>query len=276
MKRFFTNPKAVIGIAILGLVVAATLFAPILAPGDPWKMAGRPFLPPFQDINLPLGTDMLGRNILAGLIHGAKVSLLVGLTSTIAALAIGLLVGMPAGYFGGFVDDILMRVSEFFQTIPTFVFALMLVAILSPSIYSITAAIGIVSWPPVARVVRSEFSTLRKREFVKAAEVLGQSHLQIILGQMLPNTLSPVIALSSMMVASAILTEAAISFLGLGDPNIMSWGYMIGAARTVMRQAWWMSFFPGIAIVLVVLALNLVGDVINETLNPRLSRKGRQ
>jgi peptide/nickel transport system permease protein len=133
-----------------------------------------------------------------------------------------------------------------------------------------------VSWPPVARLVRGEFASLRSREYVKAAMVLGQSDRQIILTQILPNTMSPVIAMSSLMVASAILTEAAISFLGLGDPNMMSWGYMIGASRTVMRQAWWMSFFPGIVILLVVLALNLVGDALNDVLNPRLSQKGRQ
>lgn len=276
MRKLLSNPRALIGLTILLIVVLAAIFAPILSPGDPWKMGGRPFLPPMQNLDLPFGTDMMGRNILAGLIHGAHVSLLVGITSTVVALGMGLLFGMLAGYYGGWVDDVLMSVTEFFQTIPTFVFALMLVAILSPSIQSITLAIGVVSWPPVARLVRSEFASLRSREFVRAAEVLGQSNRQIILTQILPNTLSPVIAMASMMVASAILTEAAISFLGLGDPNRMSWGYMIGAGRTVLRQAWWMSFFPGIVIILVVLALNLVGDVLNEMLNPRLSRKGRQ
>jgi len=141
---------------------------------------------------------------------------------------------------------------------------------------SIIIAIGVVSWPPVARLVRSEFASLRSRDFVKAAVVLGQSNRQIIFSQILPNTMSPVIAMASLMVASAILTEAAISFLGLGDPNMMSWGYMVGAARTVIRQAWWMSFFPGIVILLVVLALNLVGEALNDVLNPRLARKGRQ
>lgn len=275
LRLYARNPKAIIGTTILALAVAAAILAPLLAPADPWKMAARPFLPPFQDMNFPLGTDMMGRDILGGIIHGARVSILVGLISTLVALLVGVVVGALAGFHGGWIDDALMRVTEFFQTIPTFVFALLLVAILSPSIQSIILAIGIVSWPPVARLVRSEFASLRNREFVRAAEVLGEGNTRIILTQMLPNTLSPVIAMASLMVASAILTEAAISFLGLGDPNRMSWGYMIGAARTVLRQAWWMSFFPGIVIVAVVLALNLVGDALNDVLNPRLARKGR-
>lgn len=273
---YLRNPKALIGTTILALAVIMAIAAPLLSPADPWKMATRPFLPPFQDMNFPLGSDMMGRDILGGIIHGARVSIVVGLISTLVALVVGVLVGALAGFYGGWLDDALMRATEFFQTIPTFVFALLLVAVLSPSIQSIIIAIGIVSWPPVARLVRSEFASLRNREFVRAAEVLGESSPRIILTQMLPNTLSPVIAMASLMVASAILTEAAISFLGLGDPNRMSWGYMIGAARTVLRQAWWMSFFPGIVIVLVVLALNLVGDALNDVLNPRLSRKGRQ
>jgi peptide/nickel transport system permease protein len=276
LSRLLKNPKAVCGLAILVIAILAALLAPLLFPRDPWQMATRPFMPPFQDPNFWLGTDMLGRDILAGLVYGAQVSLIVGLVSTVVAVGVGILFGALAGYYGGAVDDVLMRVTEFFQTIPTFVFALVLVAILSPSVVSIILAIGIVSWPPVARLVRGEFASLRSREFVKAAVVLGQTDRQIILSQILPNTMSPVIAMSSLMVASAILTEAAISFLGLGDPNMMSWGYMIGASRTVMRQAWWMSFFPGIVILLVVLALNLVGDALNDMLNPRLSRKGRQ
>jgi peptide/nickel transport system permease protein len=255
-------------------VVVAAL-APVFYPQDPWAMAGRPFLPPFTDLQFPLGTDMMGRDIAAGLAYGARVSLIVGIVSTACAIMLGVTLGGIAGYYGGFADDALMRVTEFFQTIPTFIFALVMVAILSPSILSIILAIGIVSWPPVARLVRAEFASLRGREFVQAAIALGESDRHIILRQILPNTLSPVLVMGSMMVASAILTEAAISFLGLGDPNMMSWGYMIGASRTVIRQAWWMSFFPGLVIVIVVLMINLVGEGLNDVLNPRLARKGR-
>jgi peptide/nickel transport system permease protein len=148
-----------------------------------------------------------------------------------------------------------------------------LVAIFTPSITSIVVAIGIVSWPPLARIVRGEFLTLRSREFVQAAEVLGQGSGRIIFGEILPNALSPVIVSASLMVATAVLLESALSFLGLGDPNLMSWGYMIGASRTVIRQAWWISCFPGIAIALTVLALNLDGEGLSDALNPRLARK---
>jgi peptide/nickel transport system permease protein len=191
------------------------------------------------------------------------------------ALSIGVVLGAVAGYHGGWVDDVVMRFTEFFQTIPNFILLVVLVAIFTPSITSIVVAIGIVSWPPLARIVRSEFLTLRSREFVQAAEVLGQGSPRIIFGEILPNALSPVIVSASLMVATAVLLESALSFLGLGDPNLMSWGYMIGASRTVIRQAWWISFFPGVAIALTVLALNLVGEGLNDALNPRLARKGR-
>ena len=236
-------------------------------------MTGPPFQRPLGDYLL--GTDMLGREILSGIVHGARVSLMVGVVSTVVAVSLGIALGALAGYFGGAIDDALMRFTEFFQTIPSFVFAIVLVAIFRPSIISIVAAIAIVSWPPVARLVRGEFLTLRGREFVQAAVVIGESHLKIILSQILPNAMSPVIVMSSLMIASAILLESALSFLGLGDPNMMSWGYMIGASRSVMRQAWWMSTFPGIAIFLTVLALNLVGEGLSDAMNPRLARKGR-
>jgi len=199
----------------------------------------------------------------------------VGAVSTIAALSIGVTLGAIAGYLGGVMDDAVMRFTEFFQTIPNFILLVVLVAIFTPSITSIVVAIGIVSWPPLARIVRGEFLTLRSREFVQAAHVLGQSSPRIIFGEILPNSLSPVIVSGSLMVATAVLLESALSFLGLGDPNLMSWGYMIGASRTVIRQAWWISFFPGVAIAMTVLALNLVGEGLSDALNPRLARKGR-
>jgi peptide/nickel transport system permease protein len=223
----------------------------------------------------PLGTDTVGRNVISGLAYGAQVSLLVGLISTIASLLIGIPIGAIAGYYGGYVDDGLMRFTELFQTVPNFALAIVLVAIFEPTIQSIIAAIAIVSWPPVARLVRGEFLSLRSREYVEAATLAGQSSATIIWRQILPNTLSPIIVLASLMVATAILLESSLSFLGLGDPNLMSWGYMIGAARTVIRQAWWLSFFPGVAILLTVLALNLIGEGLNDALNPRLARRSK-
>ncbi|WP_274425327.1 ABC transporter permease [Chelativorans sp. YIM 93263] len=274
-KRFSRNRGAVIGAAILLIVVIVALLAPILFPQSPWRMVQRPFLPPLTMDQYPLGTDAVGRDVLTGLAHGAQVSLLVGLISTVAALLIGIPIGALAGYFGGWLDDALMRFTEFFQTVPNFALAIVLVAIFEPSIFSIVAAIAIVSWPPVARLVRGEVLSLRSREYVEAAILAGQKNGTIIVRQVLPNTLSPIIVLASLMVATAILLESSLSFLGLGDPNLMSWGYMIGAARTVIRQAWWLSFFPGVAILLTVLALNLIGEGLNDALNPRLARKGR-
>lgn len=272
-KRFSYNRGAVIGLVILTFVVAAAILAPILFPQSPWKMVQRPFLPPFTQDGLLLGTDALGRDVLAGLAHGAYVSLLVGLVSTIVALAIGVPVGAAAGYFAGRIDDALMRFTEFFQTIPSFALAIVLLAIFQPSLTFVIIAISIVSWPPVARLVRGEVLSLRTREFVEAASLSGLGNLQIITRHILPNALPPIIVLASLMVAQAILLESSLSFLGLGDPNIMSWGYMIGAARTVIRTAWWLSFLPGMAILLTVLALNLIGEGLNDALNPRLTRK---
>ena len=164
---------------------------------------------------------------------------------------------------------------SFFQTIPNFALAIVLVAIMEPTLPTITLAIAIVSWPPVARLVRAEVLSLRKREFVDAARLAGLSNIRILFGHVLPNAMSPIIVMASLMVATAILLESSLSFLGLGDPNIMSWGYMIGAARTVIRTAWWLSFIPGVAILLTVLSLNLIGEGLNDALNPRLARKGR-
>ncbi|ONG57286.1 ABC transporter permease [Pseudoroseomonas deserti] len=270
-RNFSRNRGAVVGLVVLLAVLILAVLAPVLYPGSPWDMAGMPFAPPGED-GMLLGTDSLGRDVAAGIAHGARVSLLVGAVSTVAALAIGVSLGAIAGYLGGIADDLVMRFTEFFQTIPSFVLAILLVAIFTPSIASIVFAIAVVSWPPVARVVRAEFLSLRSREFVQASEVLGKSRLSIVIGDILPNALSPIVVLSSLMVASAILLESALSFLGLGDPNMMSWGFLIGSGRSVIRMAWWMSVFPGVAIFLTVLSLNLVGEGLSDALNPRLAR----
>jgi peptide/nickel transport system permease protein len=272
-RRFARNLGAMAGLVILLLVALMAALAPVIYPFSPWEMRGIPFMPPGEGGFL-LGSDSLGRDVAAGIAHGALVSFLVGGVSTVVALALGVTLGSVAGYFGGWVDDAIMRFTEFFQTIPSFVLAVVLVAIFTPSITSIVVAIALVSWPPVTRVVRAEFLSLRSREFVQAAEVLGRGPVAIMATEILPNALSPIIVLASLMVATAILLESSLSFLGLGDPNLMSWGFMIGSGRSVIRIAWWMSVFPGIAIFLTVLALNLVGEGLNDALNPRLARRG--
>lgn len=272
VRAFFRNRGAAIGLVILLLVGLMAALAPVIFPFSPWDMQGAPFAPPGEE-GFWLGSDSLGRDVAADIAYGSWVSLLVGAVSTTAALVLGVVLGAIAGYAGGWVDDAIMRFTEFFQTVPSFIFAVVLVAIFTPSIASIVTAIAIVSWPPVTRVVRAEFMTLRTREFVQAAEVLGRSQADIVFREILPNALSPIIVLASLMVASAILLEAALSFLGLGDPNLMSWGFMIGAGRSVIRLAPWMSIFPGLALFLTVLALNLVGEGLSDALNPRLARR---
>ncbi|WP_034301901.1 ABC transporter permease [Herbaspirillum sp. RV1423] len=274
LKQYARNKGAVVGaVIVLGIFIVAAL-AGLVFPDNPWNSIAEPLLDPFTDSAHPLGTDMLGRDIAACLAYGARVSLLVGLISTAVATFIGISLGAVAGYYGGRIDDLLMRLTEFFQTIPALAIAVVLVAIFQPSITSIISAIAIVSWPPVARLVRGEFLSLRSREFVQAAVVIGQSSPRIIFTQILPNTMSPIIVTGSLMIATAILTESALSFLGLGDRNLMSWGFMIGAARTMLREAWWMSFMPGFAILLTVLAVNLIGEGLNDALNPHLRSRG--
>ncbi len=274
-RRFCRNKGAVFGLIGLMLVVLVTALGPFIAQNDPWDMVAMPFARPLAEPGMPLGTDTLGRDILSGIVAGARVSLLIGVVSTVVSLLIGVSIGAIAGYFGGWIDATLMRFTELFQAIPSFALAIVLVAIFEPSVLSIVTAIAVVSWPPVARLVRSEFLTLRQRDFVAAAQLAGQSTPRIILTQILPNAASPIVVMASLMVATAILLESSLSFLGLGDPNQMSWGYMVGSARTVLRQAWWMAVFPGLAIVLTVLALNLVGEGLNDGLNARADGRGK-
>jgi len=267
-RRYARNRAAVLGLGLLLGVILLAVLAPVLYPADPFALAGRPMSPP--SAAFIFGTDTLGRDVAAGIAHGARTSLLIGLIATAVALVLGTLMGGLAGYAGGWVDDVLMRLTEIFQTIPSFLFAILLVAILKPSIESVVIAIAVVSWPAVARLVRGEFMSLREREFVQACVCLGMSTSRILFLQILPNALSPIIVAGSLMVATAILIESALAFLGLGDPNVMSWGFQIGAGRTVLRSAWWVCTFPGIAILLTVLAINLVGEGLNDALNPRL------
>ena len=267
-RRFTRNRAAVLGLTILFGALILSMIAPILYPESPFRVVGKPFLPPFGEYLL--GTDSLGRDVASGLAHGARTSLLVGFLATFMAVVVGTLIGGFAGYYGKWIDDVLMRLTEFFQTIPYFIFAIVLVAILTPSIESIIIAVAAVTWPPIARLVRGEFIAMRNREFVQAYFIMGMNDLRIIFQQILPNTLSPIIVTGSLMVATAILIESALSFLGLGDPNIMSWGFMVGAGRTYLRSAWWLCTIPGVAILLTVLAINLVGEGLNDVLNPRL------
>ncbi len=269
LRASLHNPSFLVGLFILLTVIGIALAADRLFPGDPQDMLGTPALWPGQDAEFPLGTDSMGRDVASELAHGARVSLLVGVSAAAIGLAIGTLIGAVSGYFGGWLDLLLVRLTELFQTVPTFLLVIVIVAIGQPSGPVIALAIGVAAWPTVARLVRAQFRSLREAEFIAAARSLGYAAPRIIFNEMLPNALAPVIVTGSVMVANAILTEAGLSFLNMGDPNLISWGSMIGDGRPLLRTAWFLCALPGGAIALPVLSLNLVGDGLNDVLNPR-------
>ena len=268
-RRFRHNRAAVFGLVLFAAVVAAAVLAGIITPGDPLRRVGAPLVAPFMDSATPWGTDQLGRDTLAGILHGARISLLIGVVATLISITIGIVIGALSGFFGGWIDDVLMRVTEAFQTIPSFVLLLTLVAIFGSTIQIIVIAIGVVSWTAPARMVRAEFMSLRAREFVDAARNLGVGNLSLIFREILPNALPPVIVFASVVMATSILMESALAFLGLGDPNFASWGNMIGQGRAVLRTDPHCTVIPGIAILLTVLSFSLMGEGLNDALNPR-------
>jgi len=271
LLAYIRNPAAVLGAALVLAVLAMGLAAPLLFPNDPLGLAGRPLQWPGANPRFPLGTDPSGRDIMAQLFHGARVSLLIGFVATLVATAIGIAIGALAGFYSGFVDTVLMRLTEAFQTLPNFLLLLVLVAVFGSQIETVTIAIGLVSWPPVARLTRAEFLTLRTREFVQAARVQGLSDLHLMLREVLPNALPPVIVYASVVMAVAILLESALAFLQLSDPNVPSWGNLIGLGRNVLRVEWYVSAIPGVAILLTILGVSLVGQGLNDALNPRIT-----
>jgi peptide/nickel transport system permease protein len=272
-RLYFRSPSAIIGLFLLLAVLAMAASAGWLYPRDPLALAGRPLVWPFTNPRFLLGTDNSGRDIAAQIFHGARISLLIGLVATAISILIGITIGALAGYYGGWVDTALMRVTEAFQTLPNFLLLLVLVAVFGSTITTVTVAIGIVSWPASARLTRAEFLSLRNREFVQAGRTLGLRDAKLIFGEILPNALPPVIVYASVVMAIAILLESALAFLKLSDPNIASWGNLIGAGRDVLRVQWYVSAIPGVAILVTVLAVSLVGQGLNDALNPRL--KGR-
>ncbi|MDF2810688.1 MAG: dppC [Microvirga sp.] len=273
VARLAKSPAAIVGLLLLLLVVAMALTAPLVFPRDPLSLAGRPLQWPFVNSRFWLGTDTTGRDIAAQIFHGARISLLIGIVATLLAITIGIVLGALAGYYGGIVDDVLMRITEAFQTLPNFLLLLVLVAVFGSDIKTVTIAIGLVSWPASARLTRAEFLTLRSREFVQASRTLGMRDVQIIFREILPNALPPVIVYASVIMATAILLESALAFLNLSDPNVPSWGNLIGTGRSVLRTQWYVSAIPGIVILLTVLAVSLVGQGLNDALNPRLKRR---
>lgn len=270
-KAYMRSPSALIGTAIVLAVFVMGIGASTFYPNDPLGLAGRPLQWPGANPRFPLGTDPSGRDIAAQIFHGARVSLLIGFVATSIAVAIGIAIGAVAGFYGGGTDTTLMRVTEAFQTVPNFILLLVLVAVFGSTIETVTIAIGLVSWPSVARLTRAEFLSLRTRDFVQACRVQGLSDLHLIVREVLPNALPPVIVYASVVMAVAILLESALAFLQLSDPNVPSWGNLIGLGRNVLRSEWYVSAIPGVAILLTILGVSLVGQGLNDALNPRLA-----
>ena len=271
-RRFCRNRLALAGLVLLLVTVAMALLARVVAPEGPFQITAGRLMPPGMEHWL--GTDHLGRDVLAGVLYGARTSFMVGLLSVIMSLALGIVVGAVAGYYGGWVDDLLMRLTEIFQVMPRFFLALVIVAIFGANLWGIIFVIGILNWAEIARLLRAEFLTLRERPFVTAARAYGAGDLQIILGEILPNASSTLIVAASLQVAAAVLLEASLSFLGVGDPRVMSWGTMLNSAQQFLRQAWWSATFPGVAICLMTLGIALISDGLNDALNPRLKETG--
>ncbi|MCM2475010.1 ABC transporter permease [Rhizobium sp. CG5] len=260
------------GFAVLAALLGCVTFADLLYPGNPWRMVARPNLPPLSP-GFPAGTDMLGRDLAAGLVHGSRATLAVAFSVVAFAVSFGTAMGLAAGYLGETVDEIIVRITEFFQTIPGFLLTIMIVAILSPTRWTIILAITLISWPPIVRVVRAEVLSLRRRDWVRAARVSGLSHARIAILHVLPNVFPHIVVQASLLLAGAIMIESGISFLGLGNRDAVSWGFLLGSGRTAFNVNWWLSTLPGLAIFLTVLAFNLVGDGVERWLDPK--RGGR-
>lgn len=270
-SRILGTPAGVIGLILTGLVCVVAALAPWLAPHDPFAITGPPLSGPTS--GHPLGTDALGRDLLSGVIHGARTSVLVVGATGVIVLVIGVSVGTVSGYVGGRLDDVLMRVTEFFQVLPRFFLAIVVLALWGPGIDRLVVVLGLTSWAILARVVRSDVMSLRQRPFVDASIVAGTPDPRVAIREVLPHALPATIAYLGLILAQVLLLEASLGFLGLGDPRTMSWGYLAGQAQRYLRVAWWLSVFPGLAIVVAVLGLNLLGDAFTDALGGRRRRR---
>lgn len=265
--RVLRSPGGALGTALLAIVVLAAVLAPLLAPADPFAITGPSLAPP--SAAHPMGTDALGRDTFSGVVHGARTSMLVAGAVGVLVLLIGGTVGMVAGYWGGRVDDALMRMTEFVQVLPVFFLAIVVIALFGPGLDRLILVLGFSSWEMLARVVRAEVLALREREFVEAARATGASALRIVGREILPNALPAAIVYLGLLLAHVMLIEASLGFLGLGDPNSISWGYLASQAQQFLRVAPWLALFPGLAIVAAVLGLNLLSDALTDVLGGR-------
>ena len=271
-RRYRKNRVALLGLFIILFFATMAITASIISIHNPFRMNFDKILMT-PSLDHPMGTDRFGRDLLSRFIWGARVSLFIGFASTGLATGIGILLGAISGYFGGKIDIIINRTVEIFMSLPTFFIILTVVYVLGSSIWNVMLILGLTRWPGTTRLIRAQFISLKEKEFVEACRVVGASDWHIIAFEILPNAIFPAIVNASMQVAGAILTEASLSFLGLGDPNQISWGWMLNDAMKSIRHGWWVSAFPGLGITLTVLAFNLIGDGLNDALNPYLKER---
>lgn len=266
LRRFWRHPGGVVGLVMTAVVMFVGLLADRLAPGDPFAYAGPPLGSPSS--RHPFGTDNLGRDLVRAVVHGLGTSATVALSVVVIAAAIGLAVGAVAGYRGGRLDDLLMRATELFQAVPRFFLVLLVLALFGQGTTNLVLVLALTSWPVLARVVRAETFSVREREFVEVARSIGASHTRVVVRHVLPNALPAAVAVLALLASRVVLLEASLSFLGLGDPGVMSLGFLVGNAQRFIRIAWWMSVFPGAVIGLAVVGINLLSDGLNDSLSP--------
>ena len=270
LRLFVRNKAAVFGTLLLTAIVFMTLFGSFFYDQDPSQIITRPLQGPGEGDAPALGTDYLGRDVLAGVVNGGSTSLTVALVAVLLVIVIGVTIGAISGYYGGWIDVAFMRFTELFQVLPALLFAMVIVALFSPSTRSVAIAIGLASWPQTARLTRAEFLRLKNLEFVKAARAIGASDFRIIWQVIFPNALPPLIVSITLIMGAAILFESGLAFLGLGDPQSQSWGLMIGLSRQTFLNGWWTVTFPGLAIFATVLSFSLIGDGLQDAFNPKL------
>ena len=271
-KRFRRNRFALAGGVVVAVLFAVSLLAPLITPWDPAAInAYQVLLPP--SVSHWMGTDELGRDVFTRVIFGTRISLYVGFVAVGISMVIGTVVGLLSGFYGGWVDSILMRFVDIMLCFPTFFLILAMIALLEPSIWIIMLVIGVTSWMGVARLVRAEVLSIKERDYIMAARTIGASDVRIIFRHILPNSAAPVLVAATLGIAGAILTESALSFLGIGvQPPTPSWGNILTSGKDYLEFAWWLSLFPGLAILVTVLAYNLLGEGIRDALDPRLNR----
>lgn len=270
LRRLARHPSGLAAGAFIAFLLVLALGAGLFAQLDPHALSNESMMAP--SAAYLLGTDELGRSVLAGVVHGTRVSLTVGFFAALFATVIGTVIGAAAGFYGGWLDTAVMRVSEFFQVIPSFILAAVIVAMTGTGLAQIIAVVSLLAWPQVARVMRGEVMRVKQLEFVDAVRCLGLPERAVLTGEVMPNAVAPVLAVGTLIVGQAILLEASLSFLGLSSAELVSWGRMLNSGQRFLFNAWWLSFFPGTAIFVTVLAFNLFGDAVGAVLNPRATR----